>query len=80
MFHGSSSGQSRGGFCFVLTDEHFQAFSLALFFVMEITLHFVCVYIYIKIFFLHRMCLTCFENCWFFIYDTSHGFLLWYAF
>lgn len=49
MFHGSSNGQSRGGFCFVLADEHFQAFSLALFFVMEITLHFVyiriCFYI-----------------------------------
>lgn len=46
-FHGSSGGHSRGGCCFVLADTHFALLFYFIFFVLEITLHF----IYIKIFF-----------------------------
>lgn len=60
----SSQGE---GFVLYLQMSIFQAFSLALFFVMEITLHFV----YVKVFFLHCMCLVCFENCFVFMMQVT---------
>lgn len=76
MFHGSSTGQSKGGFCFVLADEYFQAFSLALFFVMESTLHFV----YIKFVFLHCVLYVLKTVSFVFMIQVTIFFLPWYTF